>query len=62
MGPVITAESKNRIEGLIAKGASNGAKVLLDGRSGNGKAGGGNFLKPTLLDIAFRRKARSRPR
>jgi malonate-semialdehyde dehydrogenase (acetylating)/methylmalonate-semialdehyde dehydrogenase len=50
MGPVITPESKLRIEGLIAKGASNGAKVLLDGRGGNGKPATGNFLRPTLLD------------
>ena len=54
MGPVITKESKSRIESLIAKGASDGAKVLLDGRSGNGSVSGagkgGNFLKPTILD------------
>ncbi|MGA8231698.1 MAG: CoA-acylating methylmalonate-semialdehyde dehydrogenase [Candidatus Acidiferrales bacterium] len=50
MGPVITPESKTRIEGLIAKGASSGAKVLLDGRGGNGKPAAGNFLRPTLLD------------
>jgi malonate-semialdehyde dehydrogenase (acetylating)/methylmalonate-semialdehyde dehydrogenase len=50
MGPVITAESKKRIERLIAAGVKDGAKVLLDGRSGNGSASGGNFLKPTLLD------------
>jgi malonate-semialdehyde dehydrogenase (acetylating)/methylmalonate-semialdehyde dehydrogenase len=50
MGPVITAESKKRIEGLIDKGVREGAKMLLDGRSGNGTNGGGNFLKPTLLD------------
>jgi malonate-semialdehyde dehydrogenase (acetylating)/methylmalonate-semialdehyde dehydrogenase len=50
MGPVITADSKLRIEGLIAKGATSGAKVLLDGRGGNGKGQVGNFLKPTLLD------------
>jgi malonate-semialdehyde dehydrogenase (acetylating)/methylmalonate-semialdehyde dehydrogenase len=49
MGPVITKDSKSRIEGLIGKGASDGAKVLLDGRSGNG-SNGGNFLKPTILD------------
>lgn len=50
MGPVITPESKTRIEGLIAHAASAGAAVLLDGRQaaiGNGR---GNFLKPTLLD------------
>ncbi len=50
MGPVITAASKKRIEGLIDKGVSDGAKVLLDGRSANGTNGAGNFLKPTLLD------------
>jgi malonate-semialdehyde dehydrogenase (acetylating)/methylmalonate-semialdehyde dehydrogenase len=51
MGPVISRESKSRIEGLIAKGASEGATVLLDGRGGNGgSTEAGNFLKPTLLD------------
>ena len=32
MGPVISAESKARIERLIAKGESDGARVLVDGR------------------------------
>jgi malonate-semialdehyde dehydrogenase (acetylating) / methylmalonate-semialdehyde dehydrogenase len=50
MGPVITSESKKRIEGLIAAGANDGAKVLVDGRSGNGSPSTGNFLRPTLLD------------
>lgn len=49
MGPLISRESKGRVESLIAKGASDGARILLDGR--NGSAGErGNFLKPTLLD------------
>lgn len=51
MGPVITPESKNRIEGLIQKGVDEGAKVLLDGRntsiSGYEK---GNFIAPTILE------------
>ena len=52
MGPVITKESKKRIEGWIAKGASEGATVILDGRTSNGSSSSqaGNFLKPTLLD------------
>jgi malonate-semialdehyde dehydrogenase (acetylating)/methylmalonate-semialdehyde dehydrogenase len=50
MGPVITKESKTRIEGLIAQGAKDGASILLDGRSTNGASAKGNFLKPTLLD------------
>jgi malonate-semialdehyde dehydrogenase (acetylating) / methylmalonate-semialdehyde dehydrogenase len=51
MGPVITKESKGRIEKLIALGESEGAKVVLDGR--NRKVSGyedGNFVFPTLLD------------
>jgi malonate-semialdehyde dehydrogenase (acetylating)/methylmalonate-semialdehyde dehydrogenase len=50
MGPVITPESKARIEGFIAKGADDGATVLLDGRSNAIARGKGNFLKPTLLE------------
>jgi malonate-semialdehyde dehydrogenase (acetylating) / methylmalonate-semialdehyde dehydrogenase len=51
MGPVITPASKARIEGLIAKGASAGATVLLDGRDANiPNHEQGNFLKPTILD------------
>ena len=51
MGPVITRESKSRIETLIAHGASEGAKVVLDGRESNGaNIGAGNFLSPTILD------------
>ena len=58
MGPVITAASKTRIESLIARGASEGAKVLLDGRNGNGAAPhAGNFLRPTLLDQVPARSA-----
>jgi len=51
MGPVITAESKNRIEGLIQMGIDEGANVLLDGR--NTSVSGfenGNFLAPTILE------------
>jgi malonate-semialdehyde dehydrogenase (acetylating)/methylmalonate-semialdehyde dehydrogenase len=51
MGPVITQASKARIEGLIAKGASAGATVLLDGRDASvANHAQGNFLKPTILD------------
>ena len=51
MGSVITAESKERIEGLIEKGVNEGAKLVLDGR--NAQISGyaqGNFLKPTILE------------
>ena len=50
MGPVITRESKTRIEGLIQQGADEGAEVLVDGRhpliSGFES---GNFVRPTVL-------------
>ncbi|HSD93523.1 MAG TPA: CoA-acylating methylmalonate-semialdehyde dehydrogenase [Methyloceanibacter sp.] len=32
MGPVITAEAKHRIEGLIGQGVSEGAELVVDGR------------------------------
>jgi malonate-semialdehyde dehydrogenase (acetylating)/methylmalonate-semialdehyde dehydrogenase len=51
MGPVISAESKRRIEGLIAKGEHEGARVLVDGRGP--KISGyedGYFVLPTVLD------------
>jgi malonate-semialdehyde dehydrogenase (acetylating)/methylmalonate-semialdehyde dehydrogenase len=50
MGPVISAESRQRIEGLIARGVSDGARPLVDGRGA--KVPGyekGHFLKPTVL-------------
>jgi malonate-semialdehyde dehydrogenase (acetylating) / methylmalonate-semialdehyde dehydrogenase len=51
MGPVITTQSKTRIESLIDRGANNGAKLLLDGRNSKISGGeNGNFVKPTVLD------------
>jgi len=50
MGPVITHESKARIENLIGQGVKDGAKLLLDGRNGGSAQSVGNFLNPTLLD------------
>jgi malonate-semialdehyde dehydrogenase (acetylating)/methylmalonate-semialdehyde dehydrogenase len=51
MGPVISKESKSRIESLIDKGEAEGASVLLDGRkpviSGFEQ---GNFIRPTILE------------
>ncbi len=50
MGPVISAASKSRIEGLIEKGQQEGAGVLVDGRqkSVDGYEDG-YFLFPTIL-------------
>ncbi len=50
MGPVITKESKERIETLIQKGIDNGCELLLDGR--NPQVEGfenGHFIAPTIL-------------
>jgi malonate-semialdehyde dehydrogenase (acetylating) / methylmalonate-semialdehyde dehydrogenase len=51
MGPVISPQSKSRVESLIAMGEKQGAKVLLDGRNSKiPKYESGNFVKPTILD------------
>ncbi len=51
MGPVITPESRVRIEGLIGKACDEGAKARVDGRGA--KIDGnpdGWFVRPTVLD------------
>jgi len=51
MGPVITTQSKARVESLITQGEKQGAKVLLDGRNASVPGhGNGNFVKPTVLE------------
>jgi malonate-semialdehyde dehydrogenase (acetylating)/methylmalonate-semialdehyde dehydrogenase len=51
MGPVISKESKQRVESLIAAGVAEGAKPIVDGRDAKiPNAEGGNFIKPTILD------------
>lgn len=51
MGPVITKQSKDRIESLIGLGEKQGAKILVDGRNPKiSKYETGNFVKPTILD------------
>lgn len=51
MGPVITPESKARIEKLIELGLSEGASLLLDGRGASISGYEmGNFIKPTMLE------------
>ncbi|HEC23365.1 MAG TPA: CoA-acylating methylmalonate-semialdehyde dehydrogenase [Chloroflexi bacterium] len=50
MGPVITPQSKARIEALIEKGIEEGAEIVVDGR--NPVIPGyerGNFIRPTVL-------------
>jgi malonate-semialdehyde dehydrogenase (acetylating)/methylmalonate-semialdehyde dehydrogenase len=51
MGPVITPESKTRIEHLIDKGIEEGANLLLDGRGATISGyESGNFIKPSILE------------
>ncbi len=51
MGPVITGESKTRIETAIATGLEEGANPALDGRGASIDGyENGNFLGPTVLE------------
>ena len=51
MGPVITRQSRERIEGCLAQGAKEGATAHLDGRGTKVRGfENGNFLGPTILD------------
>jgi malonate-semialdehyde dehydrogenase (acetylating)/methylmalonate-semialdehyde dehydrogenase len=51
MGPVITPDSRARIEGLIAKGARDGATIVRDGRGARvSRYESGNFVGPTVID------------
>lgn len=50
LGPVISPQSKARIEGLIQSGVDEGATLLLDGRGYKPpKYPNGNFVGPTIL-------------
>ncbi|KAH6887408.1 methylmalonate-semialdehyde dehydrogenase, partial [Thelonectria olida] len=52
LGPVITPQSKSRIESLIASAEEEGAKVVLDGRGfrpENPNYANGNWVGPTII-------------
>jgi malonate-semialdehyde dehydrogenase (acetylating)/methylmalonate-semialdehyde dehydrogenase len=49
MGPLVTAEAKDRVTGYIQAGADAGASVVVDGRDRNIE-GDGFFVGPTLID------------
>ncbi|KAH6885206.1 Aldehyde/histidinol dehydrogenase [Thelonectria olida] len=51
LGPVITPQSKARIEALIASAEEEGADLVLDGRGyAPSKYPNGNFIAPTIID------------
>ncbi len=47
MGPVISAQARERVIGYIQRAEASGHNVLLDGRASRN---GGNFLAPTIVD------------
>jgi malonate-semialdehyde dehydrogenase (acetylating)/methylmalonate-semialdehyde dehydrogenase len=52
VGPLISPESKKRVETLIQQGVEDGAKLILDGRGAvpaDPKYKNGNFVGPTIL-------------
>jgi malonate-semialdehyde dehydrogenase (acetylating) / methylmalonate-semialdehyde dehydrogenase len=50
MGPVITPESRARIEGLIGRAIQDGARAVVDGRHPSvPRYPKGNFVRPTIL-------------
>jgi malonate-semialdehyde dehydrogenase (acetylating)/methylmalonate-semialdehyde dehydrogenase len=51
MGPVISAESRARIEGLVEHAIRDGARAVVDGRNPNIPGyGQGHFVRPTVLE------------
>ena len=51
MGPVITAQHRDRVATLVASGEKEGAKILCDGRGARiADAPNGFFLGPTIVD------------
>jgi malonate-semialdehyde dehydrogenase (acetylating)/methylmalonate-semialdehyde dehydrogenase len=48
MGPLITAEHRDKVAGYLAGAAAEGAKVVVDGREGIPAEG--YFIKPSILD------------
>ncbi len=48
MGPLITAEHRDRVAGYLARAADEGATVVVDGRTG--VPASGFFVGPSLLD------------
>lgn len=49
LGPVVSAESRDRISRILDKSSEEGAHLVVDGRVGHGN-GDGWFVAPTLID------------
>src|SRR3982751_2398086 len=49
VGPVISCTARDRIREWIARGESDGGKLVVDGRSADGPEGS-SYVGPTILD------------
>lgn len=54
MGPLITAEHRDKVRSYIDLGEAEGARLLVDGRTHAATKSGGYFVGPTLFDHATR--------
>ncbi|MEO1987212.1 MAG: aldehyde dehydrogenase family protein [Martelella sp.] len=52
LGPLVSAEQRGKVEGMIRSGLDDGASIITGGRFiGNASAETGHFVKPTLLTV-----------
>ncbi|MGH8868214.1 MAG: aldehyde dehydrogenase family protein [Actinomycetes bacterium] len=49
LGPLISAEHRDKVEGFVTSGVEQGAKVLVGGKRGEGDLAAGYFFEPTLV-------------
>jgi acyl-CoA reductase-like NAD-dependent aldehyde dehydrogenase len=49
LGPLVSAEHRERVEGYVASGVEQGAEVAVGGQRGTGDLASGFFFEPTLL-------------
>jgi acyl-CoA reductase-like NAD-dependent aldehyde dehydrogenase len=49
LGPLVSKDQRERVNGYIDRGRSEGAKIALGGDDGNGAADGGYFVNPTVI-------------
>jgi acyl-CoA reductase-like NAD-dependent aldehyde dehydrogenase len=49
LGPLVSAEHRERVEGYVASGVEQGAEVAVGGGRGEGDLADGFFFEPTLL-------------
>jgi betaine-aldehyde dehydrogenase len=50
MGPLVTAEHRERVADYVEQGKREGARLVLGGGRPNGKLARGHFLEPTIFD------------